>query len=101
MKGKREPDCNIDLGLAILETKEWRQLRHRWRKRLGLSSIPTFDEMAALCGCRRTAMQLIVLRALRRMRIRLIEKLPEWEIRDALEALSRATARKEYEFPKR
>jgi hypothetical protein len=99
MKGKREPDCNIELGLAIFETEDWQRRRRRWTRRLRLSSVPSFDELAALCGCKRSAMQEWVLKAQRKMRIRLIEKLPEREIRDALQALSRATARKEYHFP--
>lgn len=97
MKGKRGPDCNIPLGLAIFETEEWQAKRKRWKRRLRLSSIPTYDELADLCGCRRTAVQLIALKALHKMRIRMIEQWPEHEIREMLQALTQASDHKTYE----
>jgi hypothetical protein len=100
MKGKRSPDCNIELGLAILGSKEWRDIRTRWQRRLRLSSVPTFDEIAALCDCRWQSIRLIEQKTLRKCRIRLVEQLTEPEIRDALKALSRATTRKEYTYPR-
>jgi len=98
MRGKKSKDCNIPLGLAICGTKEWRELRKRWHKRLRLSPYPTCEEMAALCGCRRQAIEQRVTKALRKMRFRLCNALTETEIRETLIAMSRASHHKEYDY---
>lgn len=59
MRGQRPPDCDIDLGLAVSAlTLQYGQTR-------------TYEELAAYCGCSKTAIQNIENKAMRKLRMRL------------------------------
>jgi len=69
MRGKRGEDCDIDLGLAISGAM------------LKPGVTRSANEIAAFCGCRRSAIQSIEKKALSKLRKRLtfvrdIEVLP-------------------------
>jgi hypothetical protein len=78
MRGKLNSDADIDLGLAISgATLEPNQTR-------------THDDLAAFCGVSHAAIQHIERRALRKMRIRLIELgISEEDARDAIRLWAR------------
>lgn len=59
MKGQRAPDCDIDLGLAVSALS------------LRYGQTRTYEELAAFCGCSKTAIQCIENKAMRKLRIRL------------------------------
>lgn len=56
MRGQKPPDCDIDLGLAVSALSlEYGQTR-------------TYEELAAYCGCSKSAIQNIEYKALRKVR---------------------------------
>jgi len=62
VRGKRNSDCHIDLGLSILSA-------------IAVPGVSyTYDEIAAFCGCSWQAIQHIEEKALRKIRIRLREQ---------------------------
>jgi len=56
MKGKKRPDCDIDLGLAVSSLS------------LEYGHTRTYEELAAFCGCSKTAIQSIENKAIRKIR---------------------------------
>jgi DNA-directed RNA polymerase sigma subunit (sigma70/sigma32) len=91
-KGKKD-HCHIDLGLAIMQTEEWQNIRRRWewfpnydRRRFGLR--PTLEEIARLCGCQRERIRQIEERGLRKLRMRL-RFYHDPVLKDAVEGLFR------------
>jgi len=59
MRGQRNPDSNIDLGLAVSALS------------LRYGQARSARELAAFCGCRHGTIQFIERRALRKLRIKL------------------------------
>jgi hypothetical protein len=57
-RGKRKDDCDIDLGLAISAlTLRYGQTR-------------TYEQIAAFCGCSKSAIQSIESKGMRKIRVR-------------------------------
>lgn len=62
MRGRRSPDADIDLGLAVSALS-----LHKGQKR-------TYEELAAFCGVTHRSIQKIEQRALRKLKARLKEQ---------------------------
>jgi DNA-directed RNA polymerase sigma subunit (sigma70/sigma32) len=77
MKGKRGSSCAIDLGLAVLSSREWKIIP-------GMHE--SSDVIAAACGCSRSRIFQIEERALRKLRVRL-RYLKDPVLRDVIASL--------------